>query len=176
MNTIIRQETKEDYSIVFELIEKAFREAEFTDKTEHYLVERLRTSKAFIPELSLVAEHNNQIVGHILLTKIKIKNKANSFESLALAPVSVLPEFQRKGIGGKLINEGHNVARKLGYTSVVLLGHQAYYPRFGYQRVDTFGIELPFDAPKENCMAMELVKDGLSSVSGMVEYSAAFKI
>jgi predicted N-acetyltransferase YhbS len=156
---IIRQEIRSDYKEVFNVIESAFKDAEFADNTEQFLVERLRKSHAFIPELSMVAE---------------IKNESTEFDSLALAPVSVLPEFQGKGIGGKLILESHKKAKELGYKSIVLLGHEKYYPRFGYEQADTYGIELPFEVPKQNCMVIELVENGLKGVNGMVEYPKEF--
>jgi len=109
----------------------------------------------------LVAEIDNEIVGHILLTKIKIRNDQNQYNSLALAPVSVLPKHQKKRIGGKLIIESHTIALKLGYNSIILLGHQVYYPKFGYKQAQKFGIKLPFKVLKENCMAIELTKNSL---------------
>ena len=174
MEINIRKEEIKDYKTVFHLIEKAFASEQMSDHKEQYLVERLRQSDAFIPELSLVAEIENKIVGHILLTKLKIKNTQNEFDSLALAPVSVLPEYQGKGIGAMLIKHAHKTAKALGHKSIVLLGHEHYYPRFGYKQADTFGIELPFEVPKENCMAIELVDNGLKDVSGMVEYPKEF--
>jgi predicted N-acetyltransferase YhbS len=78
------------------------------------------------------------------------------------------------GIGGKLIEQSHRIARDLGFKSVILLGHEKYYPKFGYLRADNFGIELPFQVPKENCMAIELTESGLKGVSGMVEYPKEF--
>ncbi|TNJ45334.1 N-acetyltransferase [Tamlana fucoidanivorans] len=170
----IRQETKYDYKEVFNVIEYAFKHVEFTDHTEQFLVERLRKSDAFIPKLSIVAEIYGKIVGHILLTKLKIRNKTNDFDSLALAPVSVLPEFQGKGIGGKLILESHKRAKELGHASIVLIGHENYYPKFGYEQADKYGIELPFQVPKENCMVIELIENGLKGVNGMVEYPKEF--
>lgn len=122
----------------------------------------------------MVAETENKIVGHILLTKLKIKNGQNELDSLALAPVSVLPEHQGKGIGGMLIKEAHKKAKELGFISVILLGHEKYYPKFGYKRADQFGIVLPFEVPKENCMAIELIENGLKDVNGMVEYPKEF--
>jgi len=170
----IRQENSYDHTQVFNVIEKAFKEEEYSDNNEQFLVERLRKSDAYIPELSMVAEINGKIVGHILLTKLKIKNGMKEFSSLTLAPVSVLPEYQGIGIGAKLILESHKKAKELGHTSVILLGHEKYYPRFGYKHADSFGIKLPFEAPKENCMAIELVEGGLKGVSGMVEYPKEF--
>ncbi|HLU93421.1 MAG TPA: N-acetyltransferase [Membranihabitans sp.] len=135
MDIKVRQENQTDYDAVFELIEKAFKKLPSSDHREQFLVQRLRKSTAFVPELSLVAELENKIVGHILLTKLKIKNGPNEFDSLALAPVSVLPEYQGKGIGGTLIQEAHKRARELDYQSIVLLGHENYYPKFGYKLV-----------------------------------------
>ncbi len=135
----LRQESESDFTAVFDLIQKAFLNAEYSDNNEHFLVDKLRKSEAFIPELSIVAECDNQLVGHIILSKIRIKNEDKSYPSLALAPVSVLPDFQGKGIGGKLILHSHEIAKDLGYKSVVLLGHDKYYPRFGYDRAEKYG-------------------------------------
>ncbi len=176
MNVKIRQESNSDYLDVFNLIKKAFESEEMSNPDEPFLVDRLRKSNAFIPELSLVAEYDGKIAGHILLTKIKIKNEKYEFDSLALAPVSVLPEYQGKGIGGLLINQAHKKAKELGHKSVVLLGHENYYPRFGYQLTEKFRIQLPFEVPTENCMAIELVEGGLKNISGTVEYPKEFNV
>ncbi|WP_316823093.1 N-acetyltransferase [Pedobacter gandavensis] len=174
MNINIREERPEDYISVFNLIEKAFKDEKYTDHQEQFLVERLRKSEAFEPGLSLVAEVEGKLVGHILLTEIKISTPEDEIKSLALAPVSVLPEFQGKGIGGKLIEAAHKRAKNLGYQSVILLGHENYYPRFGYRLADEFGISLPFDVPKENCMAIELQTNALKDIQGQVVYPKEF--
>ncbi len=177
MNIHIRQETPKDYRIVEELVEAAFAGHAFSDQTEHFLVAKLRKSEtAFVPELSLVAELEGEIVGHILFTKVVIENKETgaSFPSLTLAPVSVKPGFQRQGVGGQLIEYAHEIARKMGFQSAVLLGHADYYPRFGYERCSQHGIELSFDAADANCMIVELVEKGLEGVSGVVVYDGAF--
>lgn len=174
MEINIRQEALVDYPIVFDLIEQAFRDEIISDKKEQFLVERLRKSDGFIPKLSLVAEANQKIVGYILLTKIIIETNTESVTSLALAPVAVLPTFQMKGIGGRLIEEAHHIAKGLGYTSVILLGHETYYPKFGYKLLKEFNITLPFVAPKENCMAIELIPDALKNKEGKVIYPKEF--
>ncbi|KMQ65464.1 GCN5 family acetyltransferase [Chryseobacterium angstadtii] len=173
----IRQEEEKDHQEVFQLTEQAFRDMEHSDHQEHFLVEKLRKSEAFIPELSLVAEtKNGEIAGHILFTKLKIVNGSETFESLALAPVSVKPTFQNQGIGEQLILRGHAIAKALGFHSVILIGHENYYPKFGYEKTSNFGISFPFDIPEVNGMAVELTKDGLKNVKGMVEYPKEFGI
>ena len=174
MQVQIRQEKPSDHQPVFDLITQAFRTAEFTDGKEQFLVSKLRLSSSFVPELSLVAETEGRIVGHVLLTKIKMRNGEKLFDSLALAPVSVLPQLQNKGIGTVLIEHAHRKAKELGYKSVVVVGHEKYYPRFGYERADKFGIRVPFDVPEENCVVIELTANGLANVHGVVEYAKEF--
>lgn len=175
MELKIRQEEENDFKAVFHLIENAFEKERYSDHKEQFLVERLRQSDAYIPELALVAEQDGRIVGYLLLTKIKIKDEdGKEAESLALAPVAVLQDFQGKGIGGQLIRNAHEKAREMGFGSIVLLGHEQYYPRFGYELTSKYGIRLPFDVPPENCMVIELVKGTLQNIEGVVEYPKAF--
>lgn len=174
MNIKIRQEEEKDYKLSEMIVEKAFKNAEHTDHKEHFLVSKLRKSDSFVPELSLVAEFNGEIVGHIMLTKLLIQNEENKYESLALAPVSVLPEYQNKGIGSKLIIESLKIAKEIGFKSVIVLGHDKYYPRFGFKPASTFGIKSPFDAPDEFFMALELKTKGLDGITGTVVYSKEF--
>ena len=138
------------------------------------LVNALRNSPDFLDCLSMVCEIDSQIVGYILFTKIKIVNQKNSYDSLALAPVCVLPEYQNRSIGSLLIKQGHLRAKKMGFNSVVVLGHWQYYPRFGYKKTSDFGITMPFDVPAQNCMIIELTPGGLTNVSGEVSYPKEF--
>lgn len=170
----IRKEETGDYGVIFNIVEKAFENEVYSDHQEQFLVERLRKSDAFVPELALVAELDTQVVGYILLTKIQIINEQARTTLLALAPIAVLPSHQGKGIGGLLIKSAHEKARELGFGSIVLLGHENYYPRFGYRMAGNYGIRLPFDVPAENCMAIELVEGALKNVHGTVEYPREF--
>lgn len=169
----IRQEQQSDYKKTEEVVQKAFLKEEFSDKTEHELVSRIRKCEAFIPELSIVAV-NEEIVGHILLSKIKIEQGATSVESLALAPVSVARGYQKKGIGGKLIGAALEKAKELGYGSVVVLGHPEYYPKFGFKKASEWNIKAPFEVHEEVFMVVELRENALEGVEGIVQYSSAF--
>ncbi|NNE27752.1 MAG: N-acetyltransferase [Saprospiraceae bacterium] len=174
MEVHIRQEESSDYTKVYQLIKEAFESMPLSDGSEQDLVVRLRQSAAFIPQLSLVATLNETIVGHILLTRLHIRHGTTLNTSLALAPVSVAPEYQGKGIGGKLIEKAHEIAKGLGFESIILIGHENYYPRFGYIQLNNFDIELPFEVPPQNAMVIELKKDALKNVSGEVVYDPAF--
>ena len=171
MNLTIRQEEKVDCKKIYELNLLAFEE-----KEEAVLVNLLRENDEFIPQLSLVALLNNEIVGHILFTKIKIiDDNGNEYESLALAPMAVSPKYQKKGIGGKLINKGFDIATKLNFKSVIVLGHEHYYPKFGFVPTKKWNIRSPFEVPINAFMGFELVKNGLENVSGIVKYPKEFE-
>ncbi|MBS5307597.1 MULTISPECIES: GNAT family N-acetyltransferase [Clostridium] len=174
MIIIIREETNKDNEEVEKLIEESFKSAEFTDNDEHNLVKRLRRSDEFIKELSLLAEIDNKIVGHILLTKALIKGENKDIETLVLAPLAVLPDYQSNGIGKNLMNEAIEKSKKLGYKSIVVLGHENYYPKFGFKKASNYGIKAPFDVPDEAYMVLELTSNALNEVNGVVEYSKAF--
>ena len=165
----IRQETQADYDVVYSLIVNAFKRAKHRDGTEQDLVVRLRQSPAFISNLSLVAEDEGQIVGYVLLTKIKIGDSTE----LALAPLAVSPEKQGQGIGGRLIQTAHRIAKQLGYHYSVLLGEPEYYQRFGYVPAHQFGIVAPFDVPDGYYMAYAL-QDNPKAVQGVVQYDGVF--
>lgn len=178
MHIDIRTETSSDYETTKDIVTRAFANAEHRDGDEANLVARLRGSPDFISELSLVAEVNGERVGHIMFSPIKIISQMAETQvihtSLALAPVSVLPGFQKRGVGNRLINEGHLRAKELGFASVILLGHPAYYPRFGYRPASHFSIRPPFDVPEECFMAHELTPGGLKNISGVVKYPPEF--
>lgn len=169
---IIRKESASDHPKVYELNKIAFGQ-----DNEAKLVDLLRNSDSFIPELSLVVALGNKIVGHILFTKIRIKSDDDKeFDSLALAPMAVKPEFQKQGIGAKLIQTGLLKAKELGHKSVIVLGHEHYYPKFGFVPAKKWKIKAPFDVPENVFMGIELVADGLKNVTGTVQYPKEFEL
>lgn len=167
----IRQETKEDYEEVYNVVKKAFETAEHSDGNEQDLVVALRNSDNFIPQLSLVATQERKIVGYILFTKIKI----GEYEELALAPLGILPEYQKQGIGKKLIEKGHQIAKQLGYHYSIVLGSESYYSKSGYSLAINYEIKAPFEVPNGNFMATKL-KNTEKKIIGIVEYAKEFGI
>ncbi|MFD2211627.1 GNAT family N-acetyltransferase [Virgibacillus halophilus] len=176
MKFVIRQERESDYKLTEKVVKIAFASADQSDHNEHKLVSRIRQSDVFIPELSLVAinKDTNEILGHILLSKVLIVNGNQKTGSLALAPVSVLPNYQNKGVGRALILRALEKAGELGFRSVIVLGHPEYYPKFGFRKSSLWQIKAPFEVPEEALMAIELQKGSLDNVSGVIQYPNVF--
>ncbi len=137
-------------------------------------MDNLRGTPGFIPELSLVAESDGRVVGHILFSIVHIQSDAVRTPVLALAPMAVRPDCQNQGIGSLLVREGLERCKALGHEAVILVGHANYYPRFGFTPAGEKGLRLPFDAPDEAFMALELVPGALNGVTGTVEYPPEF--
>ena len=165
----IRPETPGDHRAVYEL-----NHAAFGRENEARLVESLRGSSAFIPELSLVAHDGTRPVAHVLFTRIVVRDGGRAHEALALAPLAVLPELQKRGLGSALVRHGLAAAHELGHRVVIVLGHPEYYPRFGFLPAQLLGIHPPFPAQAEAFMALELQPGALQAVRGRVEYPPEF--
>ena len=168
---MIRQEKRVDREAVEALVQAAFAKACHADGNEHELVHALREGTSFIPELSLVMEKDEQLVGHVLFTKAMVGKDT----ILCLAPLSVLPAVQREGIGSALVYEGHRTAIALGYTYSVVLGDPAYYGRFGYQKARLFGIIAPEGIDEDYLMAIKLTEEA-PSLCGKLVYAKEFGI
>ena len=166
---IIRPETPGDIPAIFELNLRAFGQP-----AEAQMVNKLRREGDFIPELSLVAVDGVRIVGHILFPPVTISSPEGDIGALALAPMAVLPEFQRRGIGSLLVQKGLAACRRLGHRIVVVVGHPAYYPKFGFFPALEWGIEVSFPVPDEAFMVTALVEGALEGVHGTIRYPPAF--
>ena len=169
MDWLIRPETASDHSYVAEVHRRAFGQ-----DNEARLVEMLRRSQAYTAELSLVGEVTKQIVGHILFSPIVIRSTERDFPALALAPMAVLPGYQRRGIGSALVRSGLARCRELGWSRVIVAGHAEYYPRFGFVPASTKGVRAPFAVPDEAFMLIELAPEACNDCAGVVEYPSAF--
>lgn len=144
----------------------------FTTDVEANLVNTLRDSGC--PFVSLVAEEDNQIVGHILFTPVELSGDGSRLKLMGLAPMAVSSKHQKKGIGAQLVNEGLEQCRQLDVDAVVVLGHPDYYPKFGFIPSVEFGIKPELDVPEEVFMVQELKKGCLDGRKGMVKFHEAF--
>lgn len=166
----MRNEREEDYPAVSELVKAAFATVEDSDGTEaDYLLE-VRKKETFLPELSFVAqEESGKIVGQIVLYGTQIETKSGSIQTLVLSPLSVHPNYFRRGIARMLIEQAHKKAKQMGYTSVFLCGDPRFYKQFGYRASYEFGIYHNNDPNAEWCMVRELVPHSLRTVKGTID-------
>ena len=164
----IRLETPEDINAIGCVNEKAFGR-----KQEKELVDKLRQHGRLT--LSLVAVKEDRIVGHIAFSPVTIESDTGSFSAITLAPLAVLPEYQKQGIGTQLVDAGLEYCRKLGYGVVVVVGHPQYYPRFGFIMAEQKGISCEFEVPPEAFMLLELQPGALAGRNGMVKFQPEFQ-
>lgn len=165
----IRAEKAEDYTVIDEINSSAFK-----GESEGKLIRAIRESEWFVPELSLIAEWHEEVVGHILFSEVMIQTENKQVPTLALAPMAVSPRHQKQGIGSLLVQQGLEKAQQFGYEHVVVLGHPNFYPKFGFVSSVSKGIEPPFPVPEEVFMVLELKERSLEGIRGKVAYPPAF--
>ena len=170
MNIHIRLETPADYRVVEGITREAFWKFWEPGRIicdEHLLVHRLRFAPSFVPELDFVAELDGQIVGHIIFTKSKVVDAAGlEHETLTFGPLTVLPEYQNRGIGQAMIRHSFGKAKRLGYRAVIILGHPDYYTRAGFYRAAEFGITTADGKNFDPFMAYPLYDGALDGIHG----------
>ena len=142
----------------------------FGGTVEAELVAALIAGDAYIPDLSLVAEHDGSIVGHVLFTRAR----AGAVDAVLLAPLAVAPDWQGRGVGSALAREGLRRAAEMGFGLALVLGHPGYYPRFGFEPAEPFGIMPPYPVePSEAWMVVELAPGTLEKAAGTVRVAEA---
>jgi putative acetyltransferase len=162
----IRPVTADDHPSIRHIAQSAFAG---TDEVK--LVDALRTGGWVIAEL--VAEVDDQIVGHVLFSRIALATQTRRISLVSLAPVAVLPDYQKQGIGSRLIRSGLKQLQDQGESVVVVLGHPEYYPRFGFSAELAQSLHSPFSG-KPAWMALEIHSGALKDIQGQVEYSPPF--
>ena len=165
ISRLIRDEQPADLDPI-----RAVNQAAFGRAGEADLIDHLRSEGATL--LSLVAEQNGQLVGHILFSRMTIETPLGSIAAVSLAPMAVLPERQGQQIGSELVRRGLAELRARGERIVIVLGHEHYYPRFGFSSEMARSLQSPF--PPDAFMALELVEGALAGIRGVVRYPAAF--
>ena len=168
VNTItLRRELPADITAIREV-----ETAAFGRPAEAGLVDALRAADALI--LSGVAAVDGKVVGHIAFSAVTIENEQKRFGAIALAPVAVHPDWQRKGVGSALIRWSLGECARDGHELVIVVGHSNYYPRFGFVPAMPLGIHCPFDVTSEAFMLLELRPGALAGRSGTVRYRSEF--
>ncbi|MEH8016730.1 N-acetyltransferase [Rheinheimera muenzenbergensis] len=165
-DTTVRAETAADYAAITELTQTAF-----NNTAEAQLIASLR--QQCHDYISLVAEQHGQIAGHIMFSPATLDNAAG-VQLMALAPMAVRNVLQHQGIGSALVRAGLELCQKRGIAAVVVLGHPAYYPRFGFTPASVFNIRCPWQVPDNAFMLLPLNPAALSGQSGQVLYHPAF--
>jgi putative acetyltransferase len=161
---VVRQEKEKDRSGVFEITKVAFERDD-----EARLVDRLRS---VIGYLGFVAELDGIVIGHLSFSPVMLNNEVSPFAGLA--PVSVLPAFQRQGVGSRLIRFGLERCRDAEYAAVFVLGDPAYYSRFGFRPAEKYGISCEYAVATENFMLLEIEYGAIQGKSGLIKYDAVF--
>jgi putative acetyltransferase len=162
----IRREEQRDQVAV-----RAVNVSAFETPAEADLVDALRQEAR--PLIALVADDAGTIVGHIMFSPVSLSGHPD-LKIMGLAPMAVVPEYQRKGIGSVLVRAGLEECKCLGFGAVVVLGHPEYYPRFGFSPGSRFGIRCEYEAPEAAFMVIELQPGFLRGASGTVKYHRAF--
>jgi putative acetyltransferase len=163
---VIRPETPDDHAAI-----RAVNCRGFGGEDEADLVDRLRAEGLAIA--SLVAVESERILGHILFSELPIETGSGTIRAAALAPMAVLPERQNQGIGSALVREGLEACRRGGIEAAIVLGHPAYYPRFGFSAKTAEALRAPFSGPA--FMALELAPGALAP-GGTVKYPSPFAL
>ena len=172
MNLLFRRETPDDYYAVEAMTRETFWDFWEEDEgrticNEHMLVYKLRHVKALVPELNCVAELDGKIVGHIIYTKSWIEaGDGKTHEMLTFGPLTVMPEYQNRGIGRALMQYTFDKAKELGYKAVLIFGHPDYYPRVGFKHAADFGITTTDGSTFDAFLVYELYDGALDGIHG----------
>ena len=176
MEIELRLEEEKDYKTVENLTREAFWNHYVPGCDEHLLVHNLRKTNVFIKELDFVAIYNNKIAGNIMYAKSTIKNNDLEYTVLTFGPVSVLPEYQNKGIGGKLINHTIKLSKEMGYKAIIIYGDPEYYKRFGFKESKKYKITNKDKKYPAALLVLELYPSALNGIEGIFDEGKAYEI
>lgn len=177
MDIELRREQPADYSETENVTREAFWNHYSPACSEHYLLHIMRDCPAFVPELDVVAVCDGKIVGNVVYMKSVIRaDNGNSYEVLSLGPISVLPEYQRKGIGGRMIEYTRDIARRMGFAAILLCGDPDYYSRQGFLSAETFGIRTEDDMYADALQVCPLCENAMSGMKGRYIEDSVYQV
>lgn len=177
MDIELRREQSSDYSETENVTREAFWNHYSPACSEHYLLHIMRDCPAFVPELDVVAVCDGKIVGNVVYMKSVIRaDNGNSYEVLSLGPISVLPEYQRKGIGGRMIEYTRDIARRMGFAAILLCGDPDYYSRQGFLSAETFGIRTEDNMYADALQVCPLSERAMSGMKGRYVEDSIYQI
>jgi putative acetyltransferase len=168
MSVMIRTETAADREAVYQVHRLAFGRED-----ESRLVEALQAGG--YARVSLIAEADGELVGHVLFSELRIHTEGGVFPALSLTPLAVIPRHQRRGVGSALVRRGLELGREAGHRAVIVLGHAAYYPRFRFSAALGAPLTSPFSG-RSSYIAAELVPGALRGVAGRVVYPEPLRL
>lgn len=171
----IRKEKIEDYHQAELMTKRAFWNLHRPGCDEHYLVHLLRQSEDYLEKFSLVAEVQGKIVGGIYYSKAFLEKNGKRTEVLNFGPLCVDPEFQNQGIGGMLLMESIQLAKKSEYPGIIIFGEPGYYPKHGFKTCDHFGVTTKDGKNFDAFMGYELTEGALSDIGGRYFESHVFE-
>jgi predicted N-acetyltransferase YhbS len=177
MNIIIRPESPSDFKETELLTREAFWDVYKPGCDEHLILNKMRSVPAFVPELDFVAVYNNKIIGNIVYTKAKVVNEYNQeHEVLCMGPLCVLPSYQKKGVGSKLMEHSTLRAKELGYRAVIIFGNPNYYRRFGFVNAQKYNIKTAKSENFDAFVSLELLEGGLKGIEGKFYADHVFQV
>ncbi|HEY8910952.1 MAG TPA: N-acetyltransferase [Desulfosporosinus sp.] len=177
MSIIIRQENEKDYQEVENLTREAFWDLYHPGCSEHLIVHNIRKASSFIPELDFVALLDDKLVGNVIYTKSNVVDKDNNEHGvITFGPISVLPSYQKQGIGSALIAHTKKIAQTMGYKAIIIFGNPAYYHQFGFENAANFEISTAAGVNFEAFMALELYRGGLQGITGRFYADPVFAV
>jgi len=176
MKIELRFEEEKDHRIVEELTREAFWNVHVPGCDEHLLIKNLRKAKEFVKDLDFVAVYENKIIGNIVYVETKISSSEKEWVVLTFGPLSVLPKYQNRGIGTKLIEHTKQLSKEIGYKAIIIYGDPEYYKRFGFKESIEYNITTEEGKYHGALLVLELYPNSLNGINGIFEEGKVYEV
>ena len=176
LDVLLRPEEEKDYNSVENLTREAFWNVYKPGCDEHLLIHNMRNKQEFIKDLDYVAVFNDEVIGNIVYAKAKIMGVNKEYDVITFGPVSVLPMYQKRGVGKKLIEHTVTKAKEMGFNAIMIYGNPKYYERFGFKNSREYSITDMEGNYNDALMALELYPKSLKNINGKFFEGEAYKV